>query len=29
MGPLPRSDRHDEPRAINQFVPVEESPNLR
>jgi hypothetical protein len=23
MGPLPRSDRHDEPRAFNWFVPVE------
>jgi hypothetical protein len=23
MGPFPRSDRHDEPRAFNQFVPAE------
>ena len=23
MGPPARSDRHDEPRAFNQFVPVE------
>ena len=23
MGPLPHSDRHDEPRAIDQLVPVE------
>jgi hypothetical protein len=23
MGPSPRSDRHDEPRAVNQVVPVE------
>ena len=23
MGPLPHSDRHDEPGAIDQFVPVE------